>query len=53
VSFPDGAPYRVSRYPLKEGFLIESLDGRLVAPLMGDLSDPDVGSLRIITLLKL
>ncbi len=50
VSFPDGSPYRVSRYPLKEGFLTESLDGRLVAPLMGGLPDPNAGSLRIITL---
>ena len=50
VSFPDGSPYRVSRLPLKEGFLTESLDGGLVAPLMGDLTDPATGSLRIITL---
>ena len=50
ASFPDGAPFRVSRLPLKEGFLTESLDGRLVAPLMGDLIDPRTGSLRIITL---
>lgn len=50
VSFPDGAPFRVSRLPLKGGFLTESLDGDLVAPLMGDLTDPRTGSLRIITL---
>jgi Rieske 2Fe-2S family protein len=50
VSFPGGSPYRVSRLPLKEGFLTESLDGGLVAPLMGDLTDPATGSLRIITL---
>jgi Rieske 2Fe-2S family protein len=49
-SFPGGSPYRVSRLPLKEGFLTESLDGGLVAPLMGDLTDPKTGSLRIITL---
>jgi Rieske 2Fe-2S family protein len=50
VRFPNGSWYRVSRYPLKEGFLTESLDGRLVAPLLGDLIDPNAGSLRIITL---
>ncbi len=50
ASFPGGAPYRVSRLPLKEGFLTESIDGGLVASLMGDLTDPRTGSLRIITL---
>jgi Rieske 2Fe-2S family protein len=49
VSFPGGSTHRVSRLPLKEGFLTESLDGSLVAPLMGDLTDPRTGSLRIIT----
>lgn len=49
-SFPGGYPYRVARLPLKEGFTTESLDGKLVAPLMGDFSDPHVGSLRLITL---
>lgn len=50
VSFPDGEPYRVSRLPLKEGFVTESIDGRPVAPLMGDLTTPHTGSLRLITL---
>ena len=50
VSFPGGAPYRVSRLPLKEGFLTETLDGALAAPLLGDLTDPNTGSLRVITL---
>ncbi|MDQ4127715.1 MAG: aromatic ring-hydroxylating dioxygenase subunit alpha [Actinomycetota bacterium] len=50
ASFPGGYPHRVSRLPLKEGFLTESLDGDLVAPLMGELTDPRTGSLRIITL---
>ena len=49
VSFPNGSSHRVSRLPLKEGFLTESLDGNLVAPLMGELTDPNVGSLRLIT----
>jgi Rieske 2Fe-2S family protein len=50
VNFPDGAPYRVARLPLREGFLSETLDGRPLAPPMGTLSDPDVGSLRVISL---
>jgi Rieske 2Fe-2S family protein len=50
VSFPDGAWFRVSRLPLKEGFATESPDGRLLAPTMGTLPDTDVGSLRIIGL---
>lgn len=50
ISFPNGYPYRVSRFPLKEGFVTESLDGSQVAPLMGGLADPRVGSLRLITL---
>ena len=50
VSFPNQSPFRVSRFPLKTGFLTESLDGCLTAPVMGDLPDADVGSLRIISL---
>ena len=50
ISFPNGYPYRVSRLPLKEGFVTESLDGAQVAPLMGNFTDPRVGSLRLITL---
>ena len=50
ISFPNGKPYRISRLPLKEGYITESLDGSRVAPLMGDLNDENAGSLRIITL---
>ena len=50
VSFPNGSPFRVSRYPLKAGYLTESLDGALTAPLLGDLTSPEVGSLRLIGL---
>lgn len=50
VSFPDGAWYRVARFPLKDGFLSESLDGATVAPLMGAISEARTGSLRIVTL---
>jgi glycine betaine catabolism A len=50
VSFPNGEWFRVSRYPLKPGFLTESMDGQLTAPLMGALTTPDVGSLRLVGL---
>lgn len=50
ASFPNGAPYRVARFPLKDGFLTESLDGQRVAPLMGDIPAAATGSLRIVTL---
>lgn len=50
VNFPGGSWFRVSRYPLKAGFVTESMDGKLTAPLMGDLPGPEVGSLRLIGL---
>lgn len=50
VNFPGGAPYRIARLPLRDGFLSETLDGRPLAPPMGTLTDPDVGSLRVISL---
>lgn len=50
VDFPGGAWFRVARYPLKSGYLTESMDGRLTAPLLGDLPAPEVGSLRLIGL---
>lgn len=50
VNFPNGLPHRVSRLPLKEGYVTESLDGGLVAPLMGDFQSAEGGSLRLITL---
>ncbi len=50
VNFPDGAWYRVARLPLRDGFVSETLDGRPLAPPMGRLTDPDVGSLRVVSL---
>jgi glycine betaine catabolism A len=50
VSFPDGDFFRVARLPMKDGYLTESMDGALVAPLLGDLPGPRVGSVRIVTL---
>lgn len=50
INFPGGAGYRIARFPLKEGYLTESVDGKLVAPLMGSVPEAGIGSLRIITL---
>jgi len=50
VSFVDDGWFRVARLPLRDGFVTESLSGELIAPLLGQLPSPDVGSLRLITL---
>jgi Rieske 2Fe-2S family protein len=50
VSFPDGSFLRVARLPLRDGFLTETVTGGLAAPLLGDLTDAHVGSVRLITL---
>jgi Rieske 2Fe-2S family protein len=50
VSFDDDDWFRVARLPLRDGYVTESLSGRLVAPMLGTLPSTDVGSLRIITL---
>lgn len=42
--------YAANRTPLVEGWVSETMDGRQVAPLMGDYQDADVGTLRIRTL---
>jgi glycine betaine catabolism A len=39
--------WSANRTPLADGFVTESLDGRPVAPLMGDHPDYDVGTLRL------
>ncbi len=41
--------FSANRTPLVEGFVSESMDGRQVAPLMGDYTDPGVGTLRMRT----
>jgi Rieske 2Fe-2S family protein len=46
---PDGW-FAANRTPLVEGWESETLDGRRVAPLMGDYTDADVGTLRVRTL---
>lgn len=51
--FPDAERqiwFSGNRTPLVDGWLSESMDGQLVAPLMGDYREPDVGTLRVRTL---
>jgi Rieske 2Fe-2S family protein len=50
VNFPDGEWFRCARVPLRAGYVTESLDGKPLAPLMGDLKVRDLGSLRVISL---
>ena len=45
--FPDRHWFSVNRTPLVSGYVSESMDGRQVAPLMGDYTDADVGTLRV------
>jgi Rieske 2Fe-2S family protein len=51
--FPDAERnswFSANRTPLVEGWVSESMDGRGVAPLMGNYQGPDVGTLRVRTL---
>jgi Rieske 2Fe-2S family protein len=51
--FPDADRniwFSANRTPLVEGYVSESMDGKQVAPLMGDYRDADVGTLRVRTL---
>ncbi len=48
--FPDRHWFSANRTPLVPGYLSESMDGRQVAPLMGDYTDADVGTLRVRSL---
>ena len=53
TEFPDpehGIWYAANRTPLVEGYVSESMDGKQVAPLMGDYTDPEVGTLRVRSL---
>lgn len=53
TQFPDAERncwYAANRTPLVEGYVSETMDGRQVAPLMGDYTDADVGTMRIRTL---
>ncbi len=51
--FPDADNdiwFSANRAPLADGWASESMDGKQVAPLMGDYREADVGTLRIRTL---
>jgi glycine betaine monooxygenase A len=51
--FPDAGRnvwYSANRTPLVEGYVSETMNGTQVAPLMGDYTDADVGTLRVRTL---
>ena len=53
AAFPDPngkSWFCVNRTALSEGYLSETMNGRQAAPLMGDYSSPDVGTLRIRSL---
>ena len=53
TEFPDpdhGIWYAANRTPTTEGYVSETMDGKQVAPLMGDYTDPEVGTLRIRSL---
>jgi len=53
ATFPDPERdlwYTSNRTALTEGFVTESVDGKRVAPLMGDYEDADVGVLRMRSL---
>jgi Rieske 2Fe-2S family protein len=53
TEFPDpdhGIWYAANRTPLVEGYVSETMDGKQVAPLMGDYTTPEVGTLRIRSL---
>jgi Rieske 2Fe-2S family protein len=53
VQFPDverNCWYSANRTPLVEDYVSETMDGRQAAPLMGDYTEADVGTLRVRTL---
>jgi Rieske 2Fe-2S family protein len=50
INFPGNSFYRVSRLPLRPGFVTETIGGGRAAPLLGRVQDENTGSLRIIAL---
>lgn len=53
ATFPDADHdlwYAVNRTALAEGYVSETMDGKQVAPLMGDYAEPDVGTFRLRTM---
>jgi Rieske 2Fe-2S family protein len=50
TEFPDADNniwYSANRTPLVDGYVSETMDGKQVAPLMGEYTEPDMGTLRI------
>lgn len=41
-----GKNWRCHRTPVREGFVTQSMDGKMVSSLMGDIKEPDSGTLR-------
>lgn len=48
IHFSPENPFHCARYPLRPGFVSESLDGQPVAPLLGRLPERDAGILAIV-----
>lgn len=48
VEFSRDRWHHCSRYPFREGFVSETLDGRPAAPLMGRFTEPDMGVFAIV-----
>jgi phenylpropionate dioxygenase-like ring-hydroxylating dioxygenase large terminal subunit len=48
IRFAPENGFHCSRYPMRPGFVSESLDGQPVAPLLGRLKDRDAGVLAIV-----
>jgi phenylpropionate dioxygenase-like ring-hydroxylating dioxygenase large terminal subunit len=48
VDFSPENGFHCARYPMRRGFVSESLDGQPVAPLLGRLTDRDAGILAIV-----
>ncbi|HZO87515.1 MAG TPA: aromatic ring-hydroxylating dioxygenase subunit alpha [Chthonomonadaceae bacterium] len=48
IPFSPENGFHCSRYPLRPGFVSESLDGQPVAPVLGRLPEPDAGILAIV-----
>ena len=50
IPFDGDRWYHYRRFPLRPGMLTESLDGRPVAPLMGDLAGWHTGAFAVVTM---
>jgi phenylpropionate dioxygenase-like ring-hydroxylating dioxygenase large terminal subunit len=48
IDFTPDNGFHCSRYPMRQGFVSESLDGQPVAPLLGRLKDRNAGILAIV-----